>query len=317
MPVLEVQRSVTAHADLAWSIVADLGGESGVPPAAKRVELLGGEGRGLRRRVIGNDGFAWIEECTDWEHQRRYSMVVEARDFPISFTAIRYTCAMAVEDGSVLLRLYFDYLPRFGVLGTLLDRFTTRRRLAVYAHQILDNWVRIIHAREWAYRVTVSSLLDEKGREVFSVSPATTVAEAATVLREHRIGSVIVLEQDKSIAGVVSERDIVLGLAERGSAVLQEPVSAIMTRKVIVAKPTDNMMLVMACMSNRRIRHLPVVEEGSPVGVISIGDVVKARMSELEGQSETLRDYIEARRWHELYREIGPAAYTEDVQSQT
>jgi signal-transduction protein with cAMP-binding, CBS, and nucleotidyltransferase domain len=71
-------------------------------------------------------------------------------------------------------------------------------------------------------------------------------------------------------------------------------------------------MLIMACMSSRRIRHLPVVDAGKVLGLISMGDVVKARMDELEGQSDTLRGYIEARRWHELYQEIGPAAYAED-----
>ena len=86
-------------------------------------------------------------------------------------------------------------------------------------------------------------------------------------------------------------------LSESGGGLLQQPVSSIMTKDVIVAGPDDNMMMVMACMSNWRIRHLPVVEDGRPLGVISIGDVVKARISELEGQSETLRDFIEARRW--------------------
>jgi signal-transduction protein with cAMP-binding, CBS, and nucleotidyltransferase domain len=71
------------------------------------------------------------------------------------------------------------------------------------------------------------------------------------------------------------------------------------------------MMSVMACMTERRVRHLPVVEHDQVLGLISIGDVIKARISELEGQSETLRDYIEARHWHELYKEVGPAAYVE------
>jgi CBS domain-containing protein len=316
MPILELQRSVTAHADLVWGIVADLGGEPGVPPAAKRVEMLDAQGPGARRRVIGNDGFAWLEECVVWEDQHQYTMSVEASDFPVAVKALRYTCVIRAKGDIIKLRLYFDYLPRFGALGALLDRFGSRRRLAAYGHQVLDNWVRIIHAREWAYRVTVASLLDEKGREVFSVSPATSVVDAAALLREHGIGSVIVLDQEQAIVGLVSERDIVRGLAEKGSQLMQEPVHSIMTHKVIIANSSDNMMLVMACMSERRIRHLPVVEEGRLIGVISIGDVVKARISELEGQSETLRDYIEARRWHELYREIGSAAYSGDLQEQ-
>ena len=103
------------------------------------------------------------------------------------------------------------------------------------------------------------------------------------------------------------------GLVDEGPDILAGPVSQIMTREVITAGPADNMMSIMSAMSGHRIRHLPVLEDGVPVGVISIGDVVKARINELEGQSETLRDYIEARHWHELYREVGPAAYTDTL----
>jgi CBS domain-containing protein len=240
-------------------------------------------------------------------------MAVDTADFPVKCEALRYTCVVAPEKAAVLIRFYIDYLPRFGALGSLLDRFSNRGRLFGYARQQMDNWINIIHAREWAYRVTVASLLDDKGRKLYSVTPAATVAEAVAMLREHRIGSVMVLSPDQSIAGVLSERDIVHGMADRGAAVMDEPVSGIMTNEVIVAHPGDNMMMVMSCMSDQRIRHLPVVDEGRPVGLISIGDVVKARISELEGQSETLRDYIEARHWHELYQELGPAAYTQDL----
>jgi signal-transduction protein with cAMP-binding, CBS, and nucleotidyltransferase domain len=131
-------------------------------------------------------------------------------------------------------------------------------------------------------------------------------------LRKNRIGSVLVLDSDGGIAGVVSERDIVRGLADFGPGVLHRSVTDIMTRKVVVAHPEDNMVLVMACMSDRRIRHLPVMDGDELVGIISIGDVVKTRIQELEGESETLRGYIDARRWRELYMEIGPAAYATD-----
>jgi CBS domain-containing protein len=309
MPILEVQRRVKAHDDLVWRVVSDLGGHAGVPPSATRVEVISGEGLGMSRRVIGRDGFAWIEECVSWEPERRYSMQIEAVAFPLRFEKLRYTCSVGEEQGLVLLRLYFDYLPRFGFVGRLLERFSHRRRLATYAHQIMDNWVRLIHAREWAHRVTAKTLLEEKGRHVHSVEPATTVAVATAMLKKHRIGSVLVLDPDQSIAGVVSERDIVNGLSEHGAALLKQPVATIMTSDVIVARPEDNMMLVMACMSDHRIRHLPVVDAGETLGLISIGDVIRARLVELEGQSETLRGYIDARRWHELYQEIGPAAY--------
>ena len=312
MPVVEAQRRVKAHTDLVWRCVADLGGEHGLPPDAVRVEVLDGEGLGLRRRVVPSAGHGWQEEVVDWQPEQRYTVRVEAHRFPVACAGLRYTCRIVEEDNRILLRLWFDYQPRFGVF----NRFwggSTRRALAEYARQQLDSWVRVIHAREWAYRVTAKKLLDEKGNDVLSVNPDTTVAAAAELLKEHRIGAVPALAEDGSIAGMVSERDIVRALSEHGAEVMQQTVGAIMTRKVIVADPADNMMTIMSCMSGRRIRHLPVVAGDRLLGLISIGDVVKARIDELEGQSEVLRGYIEARRWHELYQEMGSAAYREEA----
>jgi CBS domain-containing protein len=315
MPVLEVQRSVTAHTDLVWDVVSDLENESGLPPTAKRVEVTGAPGSGMRRRIIGAEGHAWSELCTDWQEQQRYTMTVATEEFPVPCADLRYTCSLVPDaaQGTVLIRFYLDYRNRFGLFGRVFDRFTGRRQLLGYAHQQVDKWISRIHAREWVYRMTAGALLDEKGRDLYAVSPTASITEAAVILRKNRCGSVMVLAADRSIVGVVSERDIVRGLVDAGPAVLKQPVSEIMTSDVITAKPTDNMMHIMSSMSDHRIRHLPVMEDGIPVGVISIGDVVKARINELEGQSETLRDYIEARHWHELYQEVGPAAYTDTL----
>ena len=318
MAVVEVRRRVKANIGMVWSIVADLDGDPGLPPAARRAEVLegsltgGSEGQEgtLRRRLTGRDGHRWEERCVGFEAGRLYSMAITG-DFPVPAARLRYTCSVAEDAGTVLIRLYFDYSPRFGAFGRLLDRFGGRSRLQAYAAELLDNWVRIIHAREWAFRVTARSLIEEKGGHVHSVRPETPLHEIAGMLSTHRIGAVLVLDQAGMIAGVLSERDIVRGLAQSGAELLEQPAAAIMTSEVITAGPDDNMMSVMSCMSERRIRHLPVVEDNGVLGLISIGDVIKARMSELEGQSETLLDYIEARRWHELYKEVGPAAYAE------
>jgi len=310
MAVVEVRRRVKAHIGMVWSIVADLEGDPGLPPAARRIEVLDAGAGGFRRRLTGRDGQHWEEERVGLEDGRLYSIAVSG-DFPVPAASLRYTCSVAEDAGTVLIRLYFDYRPRFGPFGRLFDRFSGRSRLQAYAVELLDNWVRIIHAREWAFRVTARSIIEEKGGHVHAVTPATPVSDVVEMLRTHRIGSVLVLDQGGGIAGVLSERDIVRGLADNAAAVLAQPSSEIMTTNVITADPDDNMMSVMACMSERRIRHLPVIENDQVLGLISIGDVIKARMSELEGQSETLLDYIEARRWHELYKEVGPAAYAE------
>ena len=310
MAVVEVRRRVKAHTSMVWSIVADLEGDPGLPPAARRLEVLDAGPGEFRRRLSGRDGSHWEEERVGFEDGRLYSMAVSG-DFPVPAASLRYTCSVAEDAGTVLIRLYFDYRPRFGVLGRLFDRFSGRSQLQAYAVELLDNWVRIIHAREWAFRVTARSIIEEKGGHVHAVTPATRVSEVVDILKTHRIGSVLVLDESGGIAGVLSERDIVRGLAGHAAAILDSAASDIMTSNVITAGPEDNMMSVMACMSERRIRHLPVVENDQVLGLISIGDVIKARISELEGQSETLLDYIEARRWHELYKEVGPAAYAE------
>ena len=310
MAVVEVRRRVKAHMSMVWSIVADLEGDPGLPPAARRIEVLDSSGQSFRRRLTGRDGHHWEEERVGFEDGRLYSMAVTG-DFPVPTARLRYTCSITDDAGTVLIRLYFDYRPKYGVLGRLFDRFGGGSRLQSYAVELLDNWVRIIHAREWAFRVTTRSIIEEKGGHVHAVTPSTPVSEVVDMLRTHRIGTVLLLDDGGKIAGVLSERDVVRGLAEREAAVLAAPASDIMTTNVITADPDDNMMSVMACMSERRVRHLPVVENDQVLGLISIGDVIKARISELEGQSETLLDYIEARRWHELYKEVGPAAYAE------
>lgn len=311
MAIAETSRRVNANPVLVWEIVADMHGDAGPPPAAERIDHIEGSGTDLRRTLSDGEGRVWEERCVGWEPGRLYSMALAGGEFPLPVAALRYTCSVSEEAGSVLVRLYFDYQPRFGLLGRLMEHFGLQRRLTALGAAVLDNWVRIIHAREWAYRVTVRKIIEDKGGHVHAVQPDTPLRTVAAQLSEHRIGSVLVLESDGRIAGVVSERDIVRNLAELGGSLLDEPAGRIMTREVVTAGPEDNMMSVMACMSERRVRHLPVVSGDAVLGLISIGDVIKARITELEGESETLLDYIEARRWHEAYKEIGPAAYSE------
>lgn len=310
MAVVEVRRRVKASRSMVWSIVSDQSAGSEPPPAASRSEILHGSELGLTRRVTGRDGHIWQEECVSWEPGTLYSVAISG-DFPVRSPRLRYTCSLTEDAGTVLIRLYFDFVPRFGLLGKWIEGLGGSRELRAYAIDLMDNWVRMVHAREWVYRVTARRILEEKGGHVHSVIPTTTISEVAAMIKQYRIGAVLVLDQNNRIAGVLSERDIVSAIGATGAGVLDQEAQSIMTRNVITADPEDNMMSVMACMSERRIRHLPVVESDEVLGLISIGDVIKARISELEGQSETLLDYIEARRWHELYKEAGPAAYVE------
>ncbi len=139
--------------------------------------------------------------------------------------------------------------------------------------------------------MTVRAILDTKGHHVQSVEPGAKLADAIKLLSQRRIGAVLVLSQGR-IEGILSERDIVRVLGERGASVLDEPVSSVMTRKVVSCREKDTVGEIMEMMTNGKFRHLPVVEDGRVVGLISIGDVVKWRVGEYEREQEALREYI-------------------------
>ncbi|MGB8398903.1 CBS domain-containing protein [Bradyrhizobium sp.] len=139
--------------------------------------------------------------------------------------------------------------------------------------------------------MTVRAILDSKGHQIVSVEPDTKLAAAVRMLGERKIGAVLVMSQGR-VEGILSERDIVRVLGERGARVLDEPVSAVMTRRVVSCRQSDTVAGIMEMMTLGKFRHLPVLEEGMVVGLISIGDVVKWRVREFENEQEALRDYI-------------------------
>jgi CBS domain-containing protein len=139
--------------------------------------------------------------------------------------------------------------------------------------------------------MTVRAILDSKGHQIQSVQPDAKLSAAIKLLSEKKIGAVLVMERGR-IEGILSERDIVRVLGERGAAVLEEPVSAVMTRKVISCKPSDTVGAIMEMMTSGKFRHLPVIDDSKVVGLISIGDIVKWRVREYESEQEALRDYI-------------------------
>ncbi|MEU4427983.1 CBS domain-containing protein [Actinoplanes sp. NPDC024001] len=142
----------------------------------------------------------------------------------------------------------------------------------------------------------ISDILRVKGEQVVTVPPDTTVERLLAVLAQHRIGAVIVSRDGAAVDGIVSERDIVRALAARGAAVLEEKVSAIQTTQVRTVTPEAQLEDVERLMTERRFRHVPVVVDGALRGVVSIGDVVKNRIDELETERSTLADYITGER---------------------
>ena len=138
----------------------------------------------------------------------------------------------------------------------------------------------------------VSGLLAGKGSDVVTVAPDTPVEGVAARLAEHKIGAVVVSGDGSAIEGIVSERDIVRALADQGASALQQPASAIMTSEVFTCEPGTTVEQLMGLMTEQRIRHIPVVADGALGGIISIGDVVKNRLSDLETETKVLHDYI-------------------------
>jgi len=138
----------------------------------------------------------------------------------------------------------------------------------------------------------VERILALKGNDVISVATNETVGVAANILNDNRIGAILVRDDDGFVRGVLSERDIVRGLAEMGARCMETGVVELMTRNVVFCGPEDNIDTIMAIMTDRRIRHLPVMQDNQLLGIISIGDVVKFRIEEIKGEADAMRQYI-------------------------
>jgi len=141
--------------------------------------------------------------------------------------------------------------------------------------------------------MTVKAILSAKGGEVVTIEPTTNLATAARVLAEQKIGALVVTGPDRRVVGIVSERDIVHELAAHGAASLGLPLTDVMTREVMTCRLSDTISSVMERMTAGKFRHLPVVEQGKLAGIVSIGDVVKHRLQDMEHEQSAMRDYIQ------------------------
>jgi CBS domain-containing protein len=141
--------------------------------------------------------------------------------------------------------------------------------------------------------MTVKAILAAKGSDVVTIDPNSNVGAAAKILADRRIGALVVTGPDKRVVGIISERDVVRAFAERGASASNAPLTEVMTRKVVTCAPADTISSLMERMTTGKFRHLPVVEQGRLAGVVSIGDVVKYRLHEMESEQAALRDYIQ------------------------
>jgi CBS domain-containing protein len=140
--------------------------------------------------------------------------------------------------------------------------------------------------------MNVKAILATKGGDTVSIEPTADLAAAAQLLSAHRIGAVVILGAGGRLGGILSERDIVRAISEHGAAALKLPVSQVMTRNVATCGEDDSIASIMERMTAGKFRHMPVLAKGELIGLVSIGDVVKQRVAEIEQESEALRDYI-------------------------
>jgi CBS domain-containing protein len=140
--------------------------------------------------------------------------------------------------------------------------------------------------------MNVETILRNKGDWVATIRPDATIAEAVETLNRERIGALVVSADGNSVDGMLSERDIVIALDDYGTELLSRPVDEIMTRNIVTCDPADTVQELMAEMTNRRFRHIPVVRDGRLRGIVSIGDLVKNRLDEVEFEANSLRSFI-------------------------
>jgi CBS domain-containing protein len=139
----------------------------------------------------------------------------------------------------------------------------------------------------------LEQIVKEKGGQVYSVAESATLKECAELLEKRKVGAMVILNEAGSLIGVISERDIVRNIAKSGAAALSATVGQAMTRQVLTARSRDTVESAMSRMTDRRIRHLPVLEGGRMIGVVSIGDLVKWRLAEADAEVEAIRSYIQ------------------------
>ncbi|MCZ6773868.1 MAG: CBS domain-containing protein [Proteobacteria bacterium] len=313
MPSHVAERKLKAHADVAWKVISDHDVFTAFAPAIVKAETISGDHLGLVRRMHHESGAVWEEKCIAWDEKKSFTMEVETKDYILPVKKMLRTWSMEEGSKNITIQLKFEWITKYGPLGVLADRFRIYPMLETYTKNFMDKLVSEIYTGEWEFHVTAAIILENKGTEVISVGPDMSVYDGNKLLAERRIGSAVVLDSNGDLIGVFSERDVVTGLAEFGADVLTKPLTKVMTHDVIVGYPNDTLQELMSCMTDRRIRHIPIVDGGKLKGIVSIGDVVKARMDELETEGAAMQDYIDNRRWREVAFQVGRAAATEQV----
>ena len=314
MLTLVVDKRVKGELDTIWDILTDAKCFAEVAPDIIRVEEVSGKEKGMVRRVHHKSGRSWEEECKEWEPLSFFTMQINTENYPLPVTYLRRVTSMEQKQKNVVITVRYEYTPKYGPLGYFLDKHQVRPILKIFATQLIDNLAKKIHHSSINASITATTILKNKNPVILTITPETLISEACKILTDKRIGCVIALNPEGKIAGILSERDIVNGISSAGEEpILHKPATLYMTHNVTVCHPEDSLATLMSIMSKKRIRHLPVVDDNEQlIGVISIGDIINARMTELEQETDAMHQYIEGRKWREVAMQIGRSAAAEE-----
>lgn len=311
MTQIRLQQTLTAKGSAAWSVVRDFSRLADFDPELSEAAVTRGAGADSVVRMVNHAGQVWEERCVDYQSGHSWTLSCEDDSLPFPFRSrTRRVTVSSVDDDQCELAYELDYATRWGPLGALKVSAARQRSLA---QQTLESMLHSVRDDQWRHVISVQSILNRKGENVVSVAPDDTVRSVAAVLQANGIGAVLVLDSENQLVGLVSERDITYGIARDGADLLEQPVATIMSSNLVVCSPEHDMEYVMLCMTDKRIRHLPVLADGQLKGIVSIGDVVLQRIAALESQSQTMREYIEAREW----RYLQPGANESDPLTQS
>ncbi len=314
MLILEVDKRVKGDLETIWKTLTDMKSFSETAPDIIRVEQLSGEALGMIRRIHHKSGRSWEEECKEWEPQSHFAMQIKNENYPLPVTYLRRITSMEQKQKNVVIKIRYEYTPKYGPLGFFLDKHKIRPILKIFSTQLADNLAKKIHQQNADASISAATILKHKDPAILTITPETLISDACQILTDKKIGCVIALDPQGKIAGILSERDIVNGLANTGQPILHKPATEFMTHNVIVSHPECSLATLMSVMTTKRIRHLPVVDDNDHlIGVISIGDIVNARMTELELESAAMHQYIEGRKWREVAMQIGRSAASKET----
>lgn len=285
---------------LVWQVVGNMTNWPTLFPGLNRVQVT--QRAHHEMTVIGTDSRAHsftmnvMTPVADEDGSRSIIVLIDP-EHPHPAGVHKLVWTLTPEGEQTRLSLRVDYDKPVPIIGPLLSWLRRQPGLRNNLTEAFDAVVHQAHEQVRHYHETVQTILSRKGSNVVSALPGDSVNSICELINTHRIGAVLIRDQDDHLVGLVSERDVVCQLAENGPAVLEQPASSIMTRDLIVCEPGSDLIFVMACMTDNKVRHLPVLDHGRLAGVISIVDVVQQRLHSLEAESGTLRDYIAAREW--------------------